>query len=50
LFATKICNSERWLEKVLKILNFFKAGKKCVLYCKASLIAASDAKTTRALA
>jgi hypothetical protein len=30
--------------------NFFKAGKKCVLYCKASLIAASDAKTTRVLA
>ena len=37
-------NHLKVFEKVLK------ETQKCVLYCKASLIAASDAKTTRALA
>jgi hypothetical protein len=36
--------TKKKLEKVLK------KTQKFVLYCKASLIAASDAKTTRALA
>ena len=64
MFFKVVASKARWLRRQLKQLhckprgwknfqkyeNFFKAGKKCVLYCKASLIAASDAKTTRALA
>jgi hypothetical protein len=45
------CSRNQEAEKIFqKNENFFKAGKKCVLYCKASLIAAGDAKTTRASA